>query len=546
MIPRISSKIQHITACLILFCFVSAFANAGILDDMDDSPRELVLVIGETQPLSVVNPRQVKIGNPDLLDVVGAGRTELLLSGLKAGETQLTVVDDRGQRIYNVKVYDEDLEKIKERVDILLETAGFDHLSTKIGDKERKIFIIGEVTTSGQASFESAINSVTDKIINLVRYIEEPASVQIDVEVLEIAKTDLDNLGFTWNETVAFSEPISNVPSNFPIDNLLQPKHVLQILKDWRTTQFSATLNMLKQDNKARTLSRPKLVCMSGKEARLLVGGERPIITGSTTSSEGGATTTDYEIELKEYGISLQIKPEVRQNDEIQISLEVAITEVDETNQLTLSSGVTTPGFTERSAQTNLFVSNGQTIFLAGLIKSYDQDNRDAVPFLGRIPFFGALFRHKDLELTETEVVISLTPTILRTKPVSFEPAQQEEPTTPKISPQSQELKSIENRTARQNDPVFHYTRLIQDIIISNIDYPSILKEESIAGAVNLSLHLLSSGELSGVIVMQSSGSAVLDETAAYSVRKLSPFPAFPSEIQLNELWIEIPIVYKK
>jgi protein TonB len=118
--------------------------------------------------------------------------------------------------------------------------------------------------------------------------------------------------------------------------------------------------------------------------------------------------------------------------------------------------------------------------------------------------------------------------------------------TAPKISPEYQSLESVEQRLASRDDPAFKYSTLIQDIINSNIKYPKELGEEKIEGSVKLSLHLLSTGELSGVIIMQSSGSAILDEAAEYSVRKLSPFPAFPSEIELKELWIDIPIVYKK
>lgn len=537
---RLGSKIGYVLALLALPYFISVLANAGILDDMEESSRELVVVIGETQPLSVLNPRQVKIGNPDLLDVVGAGRTELLLSGLEAGETQLTVVDDRGQRVYNVKVYQEDLEKLKERVDILLETAGFGQLSTKIGDKERKIFITGEALSSKKESFESRIASVKDKIINLVDFTEEVLSVEIDVEVLEIDKAAVDNLGLAWSEK-------SYQMDNSRITDFLSPSHTLKVLKfPWQQDSWTVTLHFLKERDKLRVLSRPKLVCLSGKKANLLVGGERPVVTGATTTVSGGVPTTQYEIEMMEYGVELDIEPTIKDNDEIQILLETEVSEIDEDQSLELET-FSTPGKITSTAQTELTVMSGQTVLIGGLISSKSDVDTDGISGLASIPILGALFRHKYRQDQEKELVITLTPTIIRKDSQASELSA---PSTDKVTLPRDALKraAVDQAAAlfQKDDPVINYSNLIQNIINSNIRYPEGLGDEYIEGTVNLSLHLLSSGELSGVIVMQSSGSAVLDETAEYSVRKLSPFPAFPSEIQLNELWIEVPIVYKK
>ncbi|MDD5618627.1 MAG: TonB family protein, partial [Candidatus Omnitrophica bacterium] len=458
------------------------------------------------------------------------------------GETTLTVVDDFGKRNYAVKIYKEDLEKLKERVDILLDAAGFDTLQTRIGDKERKIFIIGSLPASKQSVFESRMASVKDKIVNLVEMRDDVPSIEVDVEVMEIEKTALDNLGLQWNKTIAFSEG-STVPDKFQFDNLLNPTKTLKILSDWRTGAFTATLNFLKSNNKARTLSRPKIVCLSGKEASLLVGGERPIIKSSTTTtSTTGGSTTDYEIELKEYGIKLSIKPTVKENNEIQIELKTDITEIDDTEALQLTSIVSTPGLKKRSAQTELTVIDGQTVFLAGLIKSKREDDRDSVAGFGSIPIIGALFRHKDLSQTDTEVVITLTPTILGNK----KSLQSVSAKTSKA-----DAKNIEANVYTEpkivyseEDPAVKYSRLIQNIINSNISYPKELKDKSYEGTVKISLHLLPTGELLGAVTIQSSGSQVLDEAAEKAVKKLAPFPGFPPQLQLKELWLDIPIVY--
>jgi pilus assembly protein CpaC len=511
---------------------------------------EVVVIIGETTSLHVTNPKQVKIGNPLLLDVAGAGKKELLLSGLEEGETTLTVVDDFGKRTYAVKIYKEDLAKLKERVGILLEAAGFNNLQTRIGDKERKIFVVGSLALSQKTSFESRLDSVKDKIVNLVDFYEDIPSVEIDVEVLEVEKTQMDTLGLQWNKTLTFSEG-STVPDKFLFDNLLNPTKTLKIMSDWRTSTFAATLNFLKQNNKARTLSRPKIVCLSGKEAKLLVGGESPIIKGSTTTtSTSGGSTTDYEVELKEYGITLTIKPQVKENNQIQVALNTEISEIDTSTSLQLSSTVSTPGFKKRTAETELTVMDGQTVFLGGLIKSKRTDNTDSIAGLGSVPIIGALFRNRDLDQVDTEIVITLTPTIMKTKGLG-QPSSPAESTSPdKISnPRYSEVSTqttTQSLSLAEDDPVVRYCRLVQNLINSNISYPKELGEEAWEGMVKLSLHLLPTGELLGTVVMQSSGNPLLDEAAEKTVKKLAPFPVFPSQITLKELWLDVPIVYKK
>jgi pilus assembly protein CpaC len=538
------NKVSIIFLCLFVGFLICLAANAEILDylNFNSQGQDIVVIIGETATLNVNNPKQVKIGNPTLLDVASAGKKELLLSGLEEGETVLTIVDDFGKRDYTVKIYKEDLTKLKERVDILLEASGFDTLQTRIGDKERKIFVTGSLPLSKQGSFDSRLGPIKEKIVSLVDFYEDVPSVEVDVEVLEVEKTEMDTLGLQWNKTITFSEG-STVPDKFQFDNLLNPTKTLKIMSDWRTSTFSATLNFLKQRNKARTLSRPKIVCLSGKEAKLLVGGERPIIKGSTTTtSTTGGSTTDYEIELKEYGITLTIKPTVKENNEIQVALNTEISEIDTSTSLQLSSTVSTPGFKKRTAETELTVMDGQTVFLAGLIKNKKTDDRDSIAGLSSIPLIGAFFRNKDFDLIDTEIVITLTPKIIRNAT-----DKQLESAVASATPNVAKDANVEPQSVSltADDSAFGYSSLIQNIINSNIEYPQELKNQGAEGTVKLSLHLLPTGELLGAVIMQSSGNKSLDEAADRTVKKLAPFPAFPSKLKLKELWLDIPIVYK-
>ena len=543
MLGKSYNKVNFILLISFIFLFCITNIKADLLDDMYYSSKEIKLIVGETRPLSVNSPKQVKIGNPELLDVVGAGQKELLLSGLAEGETSLAVVDAYGEHNYTVLIFVEDLDKVKERVDFLLEAAGYGSLKTQIAQKERKIFISGTVLNSQKEDFENKITPVSDKIVNLTNYEDDEVSVEIDVEVLEMLKTDIDTLGISWNKSVAFTEggTAEGAVSDSARD-VLDPTTYFKVMKDWRTGTLSATLNLLKQNNKAKTLSRPKIVCLSGKEAELLIGGQAPIIEGINTSESG---TVTYDVKLEDWGIQLSIKPIVKDNDEIQVNLKTEISEIDETQSIALSDTISTPGFLERSASTELTVLDGQTIFLAGLIKSKHTDDRDSVQGLGRIPILGALFRNKSTNKTDTEIVITLTPTIIRHKPKKTKQEYLIKSESTNNNSYNSGIAKIPMVASKEDESIVNYSSLIQNIIYSNVKYPDEFKNKNIGGMVKLSLHLDSSGELLGVVVMRSSGNPFLDEATARNVKKLSPFPAFPQELKLNEIWVDIPIIYE-
>ena len=536
--------ISYSTFFFSFLCFSEISDNLG-------SSQSLEVLIGETRTLKVNNPKQVKIGNPDLIDVVGASKTELLLSGLKEGETKLTIVDRYGERNYFVRVVKESLERLKERVAILLEAGGFNNLMLAMGEYERKIFILGEISSEQTDSFNKALEPIKDSIIDMVKKKEQVVpSVEIDVEVYEIKKTALDNLGFNWStasgKTITYTEPSASKPLGNLVENMIVPTQYYKLLKSWgRSEALSMNFDLMESKSELRTLARPKLVVQSGKEASFLVGGERPIIVKSTTTAGSGSSTTQYDVEYKEFGVKLNFKPVVKEDDIILISLETEISEVDDDTALSLGDEVSTPGIKKSTTKTELTVLDGQTVLLAGLIKTEDTTGRSKVKGLGNIPFIGALFRAKSINKSDREIVISLKPTIIR--PLGKkEKAQATQSAYDAGKDQEQTSFLLEKEFEMgTEDPLYEYSHLMQSIINSRVQYPSELRRQKLQGTVKLSLHLLSSGKLLGVIVMKSSGSELLDQVAQQAVKDLSPYPAFPSQVKLKELWLDIPIVYR-
>lgn len=495
--------------------------DEGLLNQVD-------VVVGESKVVPVANPKRIAVGDATIADVVGTGRTEILVSAKAAGETNLQIWDDSGQREIAVRVFEEDLNKLKKRLEDLFRTAGLKAVYFQVGDQERKVFVLGEVALRKKPLVDQLLENFKDRVINLVTFKEDNPLVEIDVQIMEISKTAIDRLGVTWNQSIVFNE---STPASHNMARLMGDLVKAIGQSHFNRTALTMTLNILEQDNLARTLARPKLVALSGKEAKILVGGSVPILSSVSVSSGTTTTAVDYV----DYGIKLNIKPEVKETGDIDCQLEVEIKTIDSSTQLTVQTGssqsTSTPGFKTRNVTSELYLKNNETAFLAGLIDNEQSNNLTNVPGLSNLPVFGALFRSKNFQVGDTELVVSLTPKVVR------------------YGDMQQDVEEAQMGKAAgmvgTEEPAEMYVREVQRQIIKNVTYPAEAQRSNLSGEVVLSLHLLSNGQLIGVTVNQSSGHNLLDKAAIYTVKRLAPYPAFPKSLFLKEIWVEVPIAYQ-
>jgi TonB family protein len=285
------------------------------------------------------------------------------------------------------------------------------------------------------------------------------------------------------------------------------------------------------------------------------VGGEIPIVT--TTTSSGGNVSTN--VEFRSYGVSLKVKPVVK-GEEVDTTINTEVSDVDYGNAVTVS-GTRIPAFATRSASTQVYLKDGQTVFLAGLIRNKVSTNIGGIPFLKDVPFLGAIFRSKTTSESDTELVISLTPTIVKTaeKPTSIGSAQLERvpPIDIAVPPTSEEESeaSIESSAETRElsvsnqelfpDTVISYARGVQERIAQAVTYPEEAKKYKWQGMVRLGLRILYDGSLIDAFVKESSGYDILDENALIAAKRQAPYLTFPSDITAQELLLDVPVVYK-
>jgi pilus assembly protein CpaC len=519
---------------IIIFLVLSSFfffCNQYSLSMPAD--EELRMYLGTNETLSVSNPTRIAIGNPAIADVAQVSKKNIIIVPKAAGATTLVYWDNFGEQSYVIKVFSEKTEEVKTRIDSALTRLNIKDAYTKADDEEGKVFILGKFNNLGERERAFlAIGPLKEKVVDLTTIQEDETVIEIDVQVLELQKGASKKLGFSWPQSMTITELASAATTGTNWGKLFN-------LGDVSRGVFNLTLDALVQEGKARILSRPRLSCLSGKEAKLLVGGEVPIISASVTGGgTAGTTATPGNVEYKEYGIKLNIRPVAKENGRIYVNLGVEVSEVGTAVETTFALAYP---FTKRSANTELYLDDGQTMAIGGLIKKKSEEDLRKFPFLADVPVLGLFFRSRNTTSgkgsagkDDSELFITLTPRIVNTPTVN----------KAKLTIDSKSLPYSDVDEASL-DPTVKYARLVQRRVLDNLKYPVTGKDAGFQGTVQLDLKLSYKGELLETKLKQSSGYKVLDDNALRTVAGISSYPPFPPQIEADNLWIEVPISYK-
>ena len=534
---------KNLRTLLFLFFIIFTAYNYCAGQATYEEFSSLTLYVGDIKIVPVKNPTRVVINNPKIADVASVNTEEMVISAKGAGATDIVWWDNFGEHALRLEVFSENLSAIKERIDGILKELKIPDVFTKRADSEGKVFLLGSLKEQKDKDrINLALGILKDKTVDLIEVKEEETTVEIDVQIMEIGKDAQKKLGFTMPSTVTAKEQAGQ------FDGTLRgtADAIFHVFQWQRNPLFQATFDALAEEGKVKILSRPRLACQSGKEAELLVGGEKPIFSTGVVSG-GGATTS---VEYKEYGIKLKIKPVVTPEQQIKVSLKVEVSEIQESESIGGSGGTTAQAspLTKRSASTDLVLADGQTMVIGGLIRKKAEENYSKVLGLGDIPVLGMLFRKKTTkfggargESGDAELFITLTPKIINKQDSIVKEGEKQQLNLKEATQPKEALPTV----GEEGSVVLsRYIQILTKRIHDHLNYPWSASQGRIEGVLKLSLNISSAGELLGAKVVQSSGFAVLDENALKTVKEVAPFPSFPSEIVQKELWVEIPIVY--
>jgi type II secretory pathway component GspD/PulD (secretin) len=234
-----------------------------------------------------------------------------------------------------------------------------------------------------------------------------PPQVSINTEIVSINSSEVKNLGVNWNGIIG----TTSVPGQVDIGlGETQSSDPLQLGRFVRAPiNLSATINALQSANKAKIINRPSTVVQNGEQASIHVGGQFFYETVTAITNTGPV----YSLSSIDTGVTMQVRPLVSQDGLITLEITSNVTETPTFRRGV--SGADLPTIQENSSTTVVQVRSGETLVIGGLMQSREEEQRQSVPGLGKLPLIGSLFRSKRVAPSQTELVILVTPTLVGT-----------------------------------------------------------------------------------------------------------------------------------
>ncbi|MFL6814958.1 MAG: type II and III secretion system protein family protein, partial [Bradyrhizobium sp.] len=256
------------------------------------------------------------------------------------------------------------------------------------------------------------------KVVNSIA-VRGRDQVMLKVTVAEVARSIIKQLGIDLSGSLNYGTAVVNFNNNSPFTALGRP------LVPGNATQASfggapsvqATIRAMENAGVVRTLAEPNLTAISGESATFISGGEFPIPTGVTcqTTTSGGIGQCVQTVSFKKFGISLNFTPVVLAEGRISLRVMTEVSEISLENSLTGGAGGTTiPSIKTRRAETTLEIPSGGSMAMAGLIQDQTKQAVSGLPGLAQLPVLGTLFRSRDYVNSQTELMVLVTPYIVR------------------------------------------------------------------------------------------------------------------------------------
>jgi pilus assembly protein CpaC len=392
---------------------------APVAADGQMNARFLALGIGKSVVIDL--PRDIKdvlVADPKIANAVVRSSQRAYIIGSAVGQTNIVFFDSAGQQIaaYDIAVK-RDLNGLRAA------------LKTSLPNADIQIEGVGDgVMLSGSASSPIEAQQAADLAARLVGGLDKVVNsitvrgrdqVMLKVTVAEVQRSIIKQLGIDLSANMNYGTAVVKFNNNNPFtanSGPLVPGNALTT-SFGSTPSVQATLRAMESAGVVRTLAEPNLTAISGESATFISGGEFPIPTGVTcqTTTGGAIGNCVQTVSFKKFGISLNFTPVVLTEGRISLRVMTEVSEVSTENALTGGAGGTTiPSIKTRRAETTLEIPSGGALAMAGLIQDQTKQAINGLPGLSTLPVLGALFRSRDYVNNQTELMVLVTPYIVR------------------------------------------------------------------------------------------------------------------------------------
>ncbi|WP_234838141.1 type II and III secretion system protein family protein [Sinorhizobium medicae] len=381
----------------------SASANGDSVEISSNFSRSIRVAKGKTVTIRAVQRfDEIVIGDPEIATVTPLTDRSFYILGNELGSTSVTIFDAEKNPVGIIDI------EVTLDTKLLSSTIrqSVPGSNVKVTSANGRIVLSGSATDAVAATQAEQIASRfagDEEIINSVK-ITSSQQVQLNVRFVEINRDVGKELGtrisaaYAWsNGSVEFnSRPraTSNTPAGSLIGSLIGEGYSVDV-----------AIDALEDRGMARRLAEPNLIARSGETSSFLAGGEFPI----PVSEDDGQIAVSY----KKFGVGLDFTPTVLSDGLIALDIEPEVSAIDNTASYRVGN-ISIPGFSVRRARTSVDLKSGQSFMIAGLLQSENNLITQRVPGLGQLPILGALFSSKAYQRRETDLVIIVTPHLVK------------------------------------------------------------------------------------------------------------------------------------
>jgi pilus assembly protein CpaC len=376
---------------------------------------EIDLLVGRSTLLNVGAPiARVSLTVPDIADALVTSPSQLLIHGKQPGTISLFIWDKTGAiKTFEVKVR-RDLNALKEQLRQLFPAEEI----TVIGSGKDVVIqgtVASKYVVEKAADVAGGYVDKKENVVNLLKQQEGVASNQVLLRVrfAEVSRSAMQELGATFfangykSEWFGRTQP-PGVPSPNFEDGKLVFSDFLNLFLFNSKEGLGGAIRALQNKGLFQSLAEPNLVATNGKEASFLAGGEYPYPI--VQPSNGGSSVT---IMFKEFGVRLNFTPTVLGGDLIHLKVRPEVSALDFSNAIELE-GFRIPALSTRRTETEIELRDGQTFAIAGLMNNTLTSSMGKIPGIGDVPILGWLFKSKQYQKNQTELVVMITPQIIR------------------------------------------------------------------------------------------------------------------------------------
>ena len=370
---------------------------------------EMRVAVNKSEVLRVDRPLgDIFIGNPEIADVMPLTDRSVYVLGKAVGSTNLTIYDRSKKLIAVVDLaVSFDVDGLKARLFELLPGE-----NVEVRAVNNALVLSGAVSSSARAARASQVAErfAPGAVTNLLS-VRGSQQVMLAVRIAEVSRTVARELGIKPSFQYGGSSGRVTVATLDPLDLSRFAAGILDVVSG----KFSLNLliDALEEKGAVRVLAEPTLIALSGDTANFLAGGEFPIPVAQSSGMGGAPVIT---IEFKEFGVSLAFTPTVLEDGLINLVVNPEVSQIDPNNSINLN-GLVIPGLITRRTTTTVELRDGQSFAIAGLLQSDFTDQVRQIPGLGDVPVLGALFRSAGFQRKETELVIIVTPHLVKPAP---------------------------------------------------------------------------------------------------------------------------------